>query len=65
MSEESALDATLRAGLPDRLAHGVVEVHRQIKRGVAAKTSDVSRVLLGREPHTFREFAHDVQSAFR
>ncbi len=63
--EEAALDATLRAGLPDWLAHGVVEVHRQIKRGVAAKTSDVARVLLGREPHTFREFAHDVQSAFR
>lgn len=63
--EEAALDATLRAGLPDWLAHGVAEVHRQIKRGVAAKTSDVVRVLLGREPHTFREFAHDVQAAFR
>ncbi|MFI6094975.1 SDR family oxidoreductase [Lentzea sp. NPDC051213] len=63
--DEAALDATLRAGLPDWLAHGVVEVHRQIKRGVAAKTSDVARVLLGREPHTFQEFAHDVRAAFR
>lgn len=63
--EEAALDATLRAGLPDWLAHGVVEVHRQIRRGIAAKTSDVARVLLGRDPHAFRDFAHDVQAAFR
>lgn len=63
--DEAALDATLQAGLPDWLAHGIAEVHRQVKRGVAAKTSDVARVLLMREPHTFRDFARDVLAAFR
>jgi len=63
--EDAALAAMLRAGAPDWLAHGVAEVHRQVSRGLLAKTTDVARVLLGREPHGFAEFARDVAAAFR
>jgi hypothetical protein len=58
--DEAAIGAAVRAGAPEWLAHGVVEVNRQLKRGIAAQTSDVVRVLLGREPYSFADFARDA-----
>jgi uncharacterized protein YbjT (DUF2867 family) len=63
--DEAAIEAVLRAGAPEWLAHGVVEVDRQVKRGIAAQTTDVVRVLLGREPYSFSDFARDTAAAFR
>jgi Bacterial transcriptional activator domain len=50
---DAAVGAALQAQAPEWLAHGLVEVHRQLKRGIAAQTTDVVRVLLGREPYSF------------
>jgi hypothetical protein len=55
----------MQAGAAEWLARGVVEVHRQLKRGIAAQTSDVVRVLLGREPYGFADFVQDTAAAFR
>jgi hypothetical protein len=38
---------------------------RAAQRGIAAQTSDVVRVLLGREPYSFADFVRDTAAAFR
>jgi uncharacterized protein YbjT (DUF2867 family) len=63
--DEAAIDAALGAGAPEWLAYGVVEVNQQLKRGLAAQSTDAVRVLLGREPYSFADFASDVAAAFR
>lgn len=63
--DKAAIDAALQAGVPEWLAHGIVEVDRQLKRGIAAETTEVVRVLLGREPYSFADFARDTAAAFR
>lgn len=61
---EAAIAAALRAGAPEWMAFGIGEVHRQLKRGIAAQTSDVVRVLLEREPYGFADFARDTAAVF-
>jgi uncharacterized protein YbjT (DUF2867 family) len=63
--DEAAIDAMLEAGAPEWLAHGIVEVDQQLKRGLAAQTTEVVRVLLGREPYDIAQFTRDVAAAFR
>jgi uncharacterized protein YbjT (DUF2867 family) len=63
--EEAAVAAMLAAGAPDWLAHGVAEVFRSVRGGVAADTTDVVRVLLRREPYSFAAFARTARDAFR
>ena len=46
------------------MALGIGEVHRQLRRGIAAQTSDVVRVLLEREPYSFADFARDTAAVF-
>jgi uncharacterized protein YbjT (DUF2867 family) len=62
--DEAATAAALRAGAPEWMALGIGEVHRQLKRGIAAQTSDVVRVLLEREPYSFADFARDTAAVF-
>jgi len=62
--DKVAHDAALQAGAPEWLAHGIVEVDQQMKRGLSAQTTEVARVLLGREPYSIAEFAKDVAAAF-
>jgi uncharacterized protein YbjT (DUF2867 family) len=62
--DEAAIDAMLQAGAPDWLARGIVEVHRQVRGGMAALTTDVVRVLTGRDPYDFDAFARDVAHVF-
>src|SRR5688500_5560310 len=62
--ERAAIDAALQAGAPDWLAHGVAEVQQQVRDGIAAQTTDVVRVLTGRDSHAFADFARDVAAAF-
>lgn len=63
--DAAAIEATLRAGAPEWLAHGVGEVNRQVKNGIAAQPTEVARVLLGREPHSFADFARDIAATLR
>ncbi len=63
--DDAAILAALQAGAPEWLAHGVVDVDRQLKHGLAAQTTDVVRVLLGREPYSFADFARDTAAAWR
>jgi uncharacterized protein YbjT (DUF2867 family) len=62
--DEAAIAAALQAGAPEWMALGIGEVHRQLKRGIAAQTSDVVRVLLEREPYGFADFARDTAGVF-
>ncbi|HEX6326277.1 MAG TPA: SDR family oxidoreductase [Jiangellaceae bacterium] len=62
--DEAATAAALRAGAPEWMALGIGEVHRQLKRGIAAQTSDVVRVLLEREPYGLADFARDTAAVF-
>lgn len=62
--DEAAIGAALQGGVPEWLAHGVVEVDQLLRRGFNEQPTDVVRVLLGREPHSFAEFAQDVAAAF-
>jgi hypothetical protein len=62
--DEAAIAAALQAGAPEWMAFGIGEVHRQLKRGIAAQTSDVVRVLLEREPYGFADFARDTAGVF-
>lgn len=60
LPDVAAIDAALQAGVPDWLAHGVVEVSRLLRSGLNSQTTDVVRVLLGRDPYGFADFARDV-----
>ena len=62
--DEDAIEAAVQAGAPEWLAHGVVEMARELKRGIAAQTSDVVRVLLSREPYRFADFVRGTADAF-
>lgn len=63
--DEAVVEAALEAGAPEWMAHGVAEVYQQVRDGVSAQTTDVVRVLTGREPHTFGDFARDIAPVFR
>jgi len=58
--DEAATAAALQAGAPEWMALGIGEVHRQLKRGIAAQTTDVVRMLLEREPYSFADFARTL-----
>lgn len=62
--EEAAVGAMMGAGAPEWMARGVGEVYRQVREGIAAQTTDVVRVLTGREPYSFADFVRDVRPAF-
>lgn len=57
--DEAARQEMLRSGMPDWLADGVVEVHRQLRAGVSAQVTDVVRVLTGRDPRGLGDFLRD------
>ena len=63
--DESAVDGAVQAGAPEWLAHGVVEVNRLLRFGLNSQPTDVVRVLLGREPHSFADFAEVVARDLR
>ncbi len=61
--DEAAFGAMVQAGLPEWLAAGIVAVYGQLRRGVAADTTDEVRAITGREPRTVTEFLHDFAGA--
>lgn len=62
--DEAARAAMAGAGLPPWLAGEIVALWGELRRGAGAATTDVVRVLTGREPRTVGEFARDHAGAF-
>ena len=56
--------AVVGEGMPEWLAGEVVALWRELRRGAGATTSDVVRVLTGRDPRGVAEFARDHAAAF-
>jgi len=62
--DEAAREGMRASGMPDWLADGVVEVYRQLRAGVNAQTTDVVRVLTGRDPRSVADFVRDHAALF-
>lgn len=63
--DPAARDGMIQSGMPEWLADQVVILWGQLRRGAAATTTDVVRVLTGHEPRTVAEFVRDHAAAFR
>jgi uncharacterized protein YbjT (DUF2867 family) len=61
---EAARQAFAGAGMPDWMVRQLDGVFELIRRGELAQTTDTVRVLTGRDPRGFVEFAHDHRAAF-
>lgn len=64
LPEEAAREGLVQAGLPDWLVRHLLGVFRLVRRGAVEETTDTVRVLTGREPRSFAEFARDHASVF-
>jgi uncharacterized protein YbjT (DUF2867 family) len=62
--DEAARAAMLESGAPDWLADALGVLFGELRRGIAAQTSDAVRTLTGREPRPFAEFARDHRTVF-
>jgi hypothetical protein len=60
----AAREQLAAAGLPDWLVAHLDEAFGLIRDGALEDTTDTVRVLTGREPRTFAEFARDHAAAF-
>jgi uncharacterized protein YbjT (DUF2867 family) len=63
--DQAARDAMVGAGLPAWTADRILVLWGLLRSGAAALTTDVVRVLTGRDARTVREFARDHAAAFR
>ncbi len=63
--DEAAREGMLRAGVPGWMAEQLVALWGELRRGAADTTTDVVRVLTGREPRTVSQFLRDHAAAFR
>lgn len=63
--DAAAREGMIQAGLPEWVADQIVNVFGELRRGVAANTTDVVRVLTGAEPRTVADFARAYAAAFR
>jgi uncharacterized protein YbjT (DUF2867 family) len=59
-----ARDGMLQAGVPPWLAEQLVILWQQLRHGALAETTDVVRVLTGREPRSVTDFVRDHAGAF-
>lgn len=62
--DEAAREAMVGSGMPGWLADQLVILWAQLRDGAAAATTDVVRVLTGRDPRTVADFVRDNASAF-
>ena len=62
--DAAAKGAMLEAGMGEWIADGIVAVHRELRSGVAAFTTDTVRTMTGREPRTVTDFLSDFAGAF-
>lgn len=63
--DAAARAGMVEAGLPGWIADQIVILWGLLRGGAAASTTDVVRVLTGREPRTVADFGRDVADAFR
>jgi len=57
--DDAARAGMLESGAPAWLADTLVVLFGELRRGIAAQTTDTVHALTGREPRAFAEFAHD------
>ena len=62
--DEAARQGLLGAGMPQWLADNLVRLFGALRAGAADRTTDVVRVLTGREPRSLGEFARDHAAFF-
>jgi (4-alkanoyl-5-oxo-2,5-dihydrofuran-3-yl)methyl phosphate reductase len=60
----AAREQLASAGMPDWLVNHLDNAFALIRGGGLEDTTDTVRVLIGREPRTFAEFARDHAEAF-
>ena len=65
VSEEAARQGFVEAGMPAWLVEHLIELFRIIRLGALEWTTDTVRVLTGREPRSFAEFAREHAGLFR
>lgn len=63
--DEAARQGLAAAGIPSWLAEQLVILFGLLRKGVQAQTTDTVRVLTGREPGAFAQFARDHAAAFQ
>ncbi len=63
--DEAALDGMRGAGLPDWVAERLVILFGLLRSGVMSTTTDLVRVLTGREARSVGQWARDHAAAFR
>jgi uncharacterized protein YbjT (DUF2867 family) len=63
--EEAARQGFVEAGMPAWLVEHLIELFRIIRQGALEWTTDTVRVLTGREPRSFAEFAREHAGLFR
>ena len=61
---DAAREAMLEAGLPPLLADSIVDLFVSKQAGNMSQTTDAVRVLTGREPRTFAQFAREDAAAY-
>jgi uncharacterized protein YbjT (DUF2867 family) len=62
--DQAAHQAMVEAGMPELVAEQLVNVFRQLRRGVAEQTTNAVESLTGSAPHSFAAFARDHASVF-
>jgi len=62
--DEAARAGMLESGAPDWMADTLVVLFGELRRGIAAQTTDSVRILTGREPRGFAQFARDHRAIF-
>ena len=63
--EEAARQGFVEAGMPAWLVEHLIELFRIIRQGALEWTTDTVRLLTGREPRSFAEFAREHAGLFR
>jgi hypothetical protein len=63
--DATARDGMRRAGLPEWMAEQIVILWAELRHRATGATTDVIRILTGREPHTVTDFIRDHAAAFR
>ena len=62
--DEAALQGMVEQGLPGFLAAYIVTVFGILRGGAQERTTDAVRILTGREPHSFADFANEHARVF-
>ncbi|WP_439881443.1 SDR family oxidoreductase [Pontibacter sp. MBLB2868] len=62
--EENAREAMKQQGMPEKLADALLELHGVYRSGYSNEVNDEVQSLIGRKPHSFRQFMMDYKDCF-